>query len=147
MPQLVKGFHQRLYAKIMFTSLSRKAKAVICISNFTKKELLRYTGCDERKMRLVLNGVDQTWRETSIAPNPYPKPYFLFVGNVKPNKNLTNLLSAFALIKDQTNHNLVIVGKKEGFITGDESVFAKTSQLGPWVFYRIYRTVSLDSIL
>lgn len=135
MPQLVKGIHRRLYAKIMFTSVSRKARAVICISDFTKKELLRFTGCDESKIRMVPNGVDQSWREAPTGPDPYPKPFFLFVGNIKPHKNLTNLLSAFELIKDQTNHDLVIVGKKEGFITGDATVFARAAQLGSRVFF------------
>jgi glycosyltransferase involved in cell wall biosynthesis len=53
-----------------------------------------------------------------------PEKYILFVGNVKPHKNLTNLVLAFEiLIREQNDIYLLIAGKKDGFITGDENLF------------------------
>jgi glycosyltransferase involved in cell wall biosynthesis len=53
-----------------------------------------------------------------------PGKFLLFVGNVKPHKNLINLLRAYEiLLQSRKDYELVIVGKKEGFITGDKEVF------------------------
>ena len=41
-------------------------------------------------------------------------PYFLFVGSLHPRKNITNLLKAFQLFKDENraNYKMVLVGEK-----------------------------------
>ena len=41
-------------------------------------------------------------------------PYFVFVGSIHPRKNITNLLKAFQLFKDENraNYKLVLVGEK-----------------------------------
>jgi glycosyltransferase involved in cell wall biosynthesis len=131
MPQLVPGIHKRFYARTMFSQISSKANAVICISKFTKNELMRFVHCKEEKIHLISNGIDQSWRNITKEHNPYPKPFLLFVGNVKPNKNLVSLIKAFDMIKNQIPHDLVIVGKKEGFITGDAAVLNVAGVLGP----------------
>ena len=57
-----------------------------------------------------------------------PKKFILYVGNVKPHKNLTGLVEAFLLAKEKLrDYHLVIVGKKEGFITGDASLIKRIS--------------------
>ena len=65
-----------------------------------------------------------------------PDDFVLFVGNVKPHKNLKNLL--FAL--EKTNLNLVIVGKKDGFITGDSTIseIIRTKNLSDRIFFTGY---------
>ena len=45
-------------------------------------------------------------------------PYFLAVGNLKPHKNLLALCHAFAWVADRIPQHLVLLGKKEGFLTG-----------------------------
>lgn len=42
------------------------------------------------------------------------KPYFLFVGNLKPHKNLPTLLQAFISSNSSASCNLIIVGKMSG---------------------------------
>ena len=56
--------------------------------------------------------------------NPRTRPYLLYVGNVKPHKNLRRLIEAFQWIADEIPHDLVIVGQKSGFITGDDAVIS-----------------------
>jgi glycosyltransferase involved in cell wall biosynthesis len=73
--------------------------------------------------------VDESWFDIRKTQNPHEKPFLLYVGNVKPHKNLSGLIRAFALIADQTNHDLLIVGKKEGFITGDETSSVEGAKL------------------
>ena len=138
MPQMVPGIHKKFYAKLMFSQVSSKADAIICISKFTKKELVRLTHCKEAKIHLVYNGTNEFRHNIEKECSPYPKPFLLFVGNVKPNKNLVNLVKAFDLIKNKIPHDLVIVGKKEGFITSDDAVFKIASQLGARISFTGY---------
>ena len=56
-------------------------------------------------------------------------PYLLYVGNVKPHKNLRKLLDAFNIIKGKIKHDLVIVGKIEGFITPDNELIEEEPNL------------------
>ena len=46
------------------------------------------------------------------------RPYILAVGTLEPRKNLPTLLRAFAKIKDDIEHQLVLVGP-EGWLTGE----------------------------
>lgn len=131
MPQYVHGFHKKAYAKYMFHKVAQKAAAVICVSNFTKHELCKYTDISPEKLHVIYNGIDDFWFHPDLNAKPiYAKPYILYVGNVKPHKNLKNLILAFSLIKDEIPHDLLIVGKKEGFITGDSEVIRLAEQLG-----------------
>ena len=57
-------------------------------------------------------------------------PYVLFVGNVKPNKNLRLLLRAMRAVTDLIPHRLLVAGKTEGMRTADERVFAEARALG-----------------
>jgi glycosyltransferase involved in cell wall biosynthesis len=45
------------------------------------------------------------------------------VGNIKPYKNLGRLVEAFQKIRDHVPHDLVIVGQREGLITGESPEF------------------------
>lgn len=122
MPQFVKGIHKQLYAKFMFHMIKYKADKIICVSNFTASELEKYVGIDQNSIKVIYNGIDKEWFNVKMEKSVYNKPYLLYVGNVKPHKNLINLVKAFSLIKDKVPHNLIIVGKKTGFITADKEI-------------------------
>lgn len=120
MPQLVGGMHKSLYAKLMFNTVRQKASSIITISHFTKSELLRLTGPQGNQVIAPIHlGVDNSWFDIPHLTSPHPRPYLLFVGNIKPHKNLGALIKAFSLIANQFPHDLVLVGQKEGFITAD----------------------------
>jgi glycosyltransferase involved in cell wall biosynthesis len=127
MPRCTGGLHKRLYARGMFAALRRRADAIMCVSDFTKNELVRLTGQGRQEIHTVHNGLDASWFHVRKDRSPHPKPFLLFVGNVKPHKNVKTLIEAFALIKDRIPHDLLIIGKREGFITGDETVAAKAA--------------------
>lgn len=138
MPDLVGGLHKRLYAKIMFGAVRRRAAAIITISRFTKDELIRFTGEGKQPIYPIHLGVADAWFRIPPGARPYQRRYILFVGNVKPHKNLSALVKAFGSICDKIPHDLVIVGKKEGFITGDEVVANEAARLGSRVQFTGY---------
>ena len=138
MPELVGGWHKRLYAKTMFGAVHRRAAAIITISQFTKNEFIRFTGNATQPIYPIPLGVADAWFHIPPSARPCPNKYILYVGNVKPHKNLRALVKAFASICDKIPHNLVIVGKKEGFITGDETVAREAERLGGRVQFTGY---------
>jgi glycosyltransferase involved in cell wall biosynthesis len=118
-PALFAGIAKQIYARLMFRLCAVRSKAVICVSEFTVREFVRFTGCSQRKIRVVHNGVSSQWFDLEREHNT-ADPYFLYVGNLKPHKNLSRLVSAFERISQSLPHRLVVVGESQGFITSDQ---------------------------
>src|SRR5258708_12344308 len=119
MPTVAGGLHKRAYASYMFRSVRKRADAIITISNFTKQEFFRLVGAGAQQIHPIHLGVDDDWfRIPNEKPASAPEPYIVFVGNVKPHKNLSTLIQAFSLLQKHIPHRLLIIGKREGFITG-----------------------------
>jgi glycosyltransferase involved in cell wall biosynthesis len=110
---------KRAYASLMFAAVRRRARKIICVSRFTAGEFQRLVGAKADQLEVIHNGIDSSWLEPISEVRPQKTPYFLFVGNLKPNKNVQGLIRAFAQIVERLPHDLVIVGQRSGFITSD----------------------------
>ncbi len=119
-----------LYAKFFFYQVKRRASAILCDSHFTADELKQFTDVDTRKVSVIHLGIDSSWFSIPATDSPRSKPYMIAVGNVKPHKNLKRLVEAFELISDKIPHDLIIVGQKAGFVTGDHEVLKMGTRLG-----------------
>jgi glycosyltransferase involved in cell wall biosynthesis len=135
MPQFVYGYHKILYAKLMFAAVRHRANSILTISEFTRSELIRLIGDFSQPISSIHLGVDEAWFSIPPGSSPHPRCYILYVGNIKPHKNLSRLVKAFAMIADKVPHDLVLVGKKEGFITGDHEVSDLALKLGNRVHF------------
>lgn len=106
---------------------SRYSNRIITVSDFSKSEINKYLG--QRiadKTAVVYNGCEI--KDEGIQPKEIGFRYFLFVGSIKPHKNLKNALLGFKELNNK-DYKFIIVGKKEGFITGDQEVFNLVSQI------------------
>src|SRR5208282_2259408 len=121
---------QKVYARLMFNASARLSDKIITDSEFSKSEIIRYTGIDTGKLRVVPCGIDRkTFKLIEDKDGlqhikrsyNLPDQFILFLGNLKPHKNLTTLLKAFDIMTYESGVDcgLVLVGKKEGFISGD----------------------------
>jgi glycosyltransferase involved in cell wall biosynthesis len=137
-PELVGGLHHQLYVKAMLSTIRLKGSKVLTVSRFTENELIRLVGIKHDNIQTTYAGVGDRWYQVKKNHNPYPKPYLLFVGNVKPNKNLRGLLRAFKLIMEQIPHDLIIVGRKEGMVTIDKNVIAEADSFSGRVNFTGY---------
>lgn len=112
------------------------AREVITVSTFSKAEIIRYTGIPEAKVTSIPLSVDEAFDQ--FIPVAVPEQnYILYVGNVKPHKNLKICLDAFQELEDP-ELKLVIVGKREGFITGDTSLRDSIALLGERLVFTGY---------
>ncbi|WP_221175769.1 glycosyltransferase family 4 protein [Rufibacter immobilis] len=144
------NFTQKTYASLFLNAAVRMADQVLTVSRFSEQEIIKYTRCSPEKLSVIYNGVDRTCFTEGISlsenadlrqelPN-LPEKYILFVGNVKPHKNLITLLRAYSSLSLclQQEYHLVIVGQKDGFLTPDQEIFhvlEKQPQLKKFVHF------------
>lgn len=124
LPEYTRRWLRRQYARGMYGAMRRRASAVICVSDFTRRELLRVVG-NGPAVHVVHNGVHPSWFELSGSADSTPaaRPYVVFVGLAKPHKNIGGLLEAFAMIRDRVPHELVLVGSnRDGLRTVDQGI-------------------------
>jgi glycosyltransferase involved in cell wall biosynthesis len=78
-----------------------RADHVICVSENTRRDLIRLTGISEKKTSVVHHGFDQFSQVKPHAESSPEgqKPYFLYVGNRGGYKNFAKLLIALATSK------------------------------------------------
>lgn len=122
---------KKSYANVMIKNATKKSERIITVSNFIKKELIKYTNYPENRINVIYNGVDtsifRNIKNTNI--NNFDnqiinKRFILFVGNIKPHKNLFNALQAFKkIIKVYDDLSFVIVGNQKNLITVDLKTF------------------------
>jgi glycosyltransferase involved in cell wall biosynthesis len=128
-PEYVKGWHRRSYARVMFRAVHARASRIICDSTFTADELVRLTPIVRSRIDVVQLGVGADWFQPAGAARR-DRPYFLFLGNVKPHKNLVTLMSAFEIVAREEPHDLLIVGRNEGLIGGDPHALVAAKRVG-----------------
>lgn len=126
------SFRQKIYAKLMINAAVRLSDQIITVSEFSKSEISKYTGVSPDKINVIYNGVDFSQfkkidnsdiKNQIIHKYQLPNNFLLYVGNVKPHKNLIGLIEAYNFSKKiKSSFHLVIVGKKEGFITSDNEI-------------------------
>jgi glycosyltransferase involved in cell wall biosynthesis len=102
---------QQLYFRRYVPAVLRASRAVIAISESTRRDLLRFYDVAPEKVRVVLSGYDRTrFVPDDAAPAHDAEPYVLYVGNVMPHKNLGRLVEAFAMVARQVPVRLRIRG-------------------------------------
>lgn len=131
------------YLKYIMKKGARKASKIIAVSQSTKNDIIHLLGIEKDKITVIYeasnlsmypkaNGV--TSNSDILKKYSVKKPYFLYVGEKRPHKNLEGLIKAFAIFKekyDQWNSCLVISGKKYStyheYITTTENLGVKDS--------------------
>jgi glycosyltransferase involved in cell wall biosynthesis len=129
-PQLTGGSKYSLYLKLMLAAINAKQAQVITVSDFTKSEILDHSSIPGSRINITYSGVSDDWYRVQKIERPGDRPYLLFVGNVKPHKNLHNLLRSFKAIMNQIPHDLVIVGQREKMRTIDRNIILEAETIG-----------------
>ncbi|MDW8003127.1 MAG: glycosyltransferase family 1 protein [Deltaproteobacteria bacterium] len=99
--------------KIAFLRALTKAKRIICVSNTTRNDLLKFYPWIETKVIVINEFVDQKFFETRPTIPLLDKPYVLWVGNWMKHKNFGLLLKSFSIVKESVPHSLVLVTSKK----------------------------------
>lgn len=109
----VKGIKQKVHTWQKFSAI-RHSAAVVCISENTKRDLLRLLpDVDERKVHVIYNGVSEKFRQlhepAESAELPFPAgTYLVFIGRRDSYKNFELAVRGAAA----TSMNLLIIGSR-----------------------------------
>lgn len=107
----VKGIKQKLHTWQKFSAI-RHSAAIVCISEHTKRDLLKYMpDIEEKKVSVIYNGVSDIFRVLDEKPDdirlPFPiNSYVVFIGRRDSYKNFELVVKCVAA----TSFNLLVVG-------------------------------------
>ena len=127
LPKLV-SWYLRKYSP----QFAKKAKGIVTVSQYSKRDIMSSYGIDSNKIDVVYNGVGQQYgaisdTEQKLTSEKYAagEPYYVFVSSIHPRKNLQRLLPAFDQFKERTGScaKLVVVGHKFGKFKELDKVF------------------------
>ncbi len=130
----------RWYMRISIWCSVRWASEVVCVSENTRRDVIRLYGVPSEKISVIGEGYDET--VSSRPPSRDPdcielnatqpgspiksgmtmqiqdiakniKPYFLFIGRIEERKNISRMIAAFDIFKRETGlpPRLVLAGK------------------------------------
>ncbi len=112
----------RFYWSQWLPHVNSKCDSIIADSQVTKDDILKFTKIDEKKVDVVYLAapdrfnlprnkaqIDAVMHKFGIKP-----PYFFFVGNIEPRKNLIRTIKAFmhAQQSGKIDHMLILVGSR-----------------------------------
>jgi glycosyltransferase involved in cell wall biosynthesis len=121
-----------LYARPMLQAAAHKADHIFTVSEYSKSTIVEHLQIQPEKITVAGCSVDPIFqplakREISSRLHGYledTRPYLLFVGDFRPNKNLSTLLRALSLMKKERMECPLMV-----LAGGDECGWKKLSPL------------------
>ncbi|QDH81110.1 glycosyltransferase family 4 protein [Echinicola soli] len=102
----------RIYYRQVIARLATRAKQVITVSHFSKAQLVSLLGIPEELVTVIYNGVDDHFLANQEASS-LGRPYFLYIGNRRANKNLPAMLEAFAHAHIPKDYVFALSGKSD----------------------------------
>jgi len=110
----------RVTTDLLIISAAKISSRIITISEFSKKEIIRFTTAPPEKIHSILLAAasefanplrEDAGRNDAALQKLNGRPYILSVANSYPHKNLHTLVEAFSLIIHRVEHNLVLIGR------------------------------------
>lgn len=97
------------YYRYVMRPACRRARAVLTVSEYSRRRIAEWSGVDIRRIHNVGNGVDRRLNPQGER-FAHPRPYLLCVSNRRPHKNERRTLEAFAAIAARVPHDLLFIG-------------------------------------
>jgi len=99
------GWKEKTYYQILLRSFARRARAVLTVSEFSRREIAGWAGMRPDRIEVVFNAVDPTLYQ-DVPPERVEAvlerhglkagEYFLCLSNPKPHKNIPTLVQAYS---------------------------------------------------
>ena len=110
------------YAKGSMWAASRKSDRILTVSEASKRDILRFFDVPPEKVVVIYNAIDERFLAPADAERmelvkqryQLDHPFVLYVGNIKPHKNIERLIAAFGRARERCDEGLKLI------IIGDE---------------------------
>lgn len=111
------GRLRKQYYDLILRPIYRSCAAVVCVSEYTRREFLAWSGMPSEKVHVVMNGVSRTYTENRDKL-VLPYQYVLYAGNHRRYKNLERLITAYSMSSlPRQNIHLVMTGMADPHLT------------------------------
>lgn len=135
------GYIQRNYLKVITKICIRICDKIFTVSNYSKSEIIKYYKVNPSKLLITYNfiiknnySINEVAEICDSEGNKMDlnKPFFLFVGNIHPGKNIRRMAYGFKKFNEKDNiYNLLVCGKPAN---GGLSILQELSMI-PNVYY------------
>jgi glycosyltransferase involved in cell wall biosynthesis len=130
-PETLGSELQRRYSRFLLTHVAKRATKILCVSEFTAMEVHQELKVDMERLIVTYPPMTKMSSESILVQAPLcSSPFLLTVGNIKKHKNLPRLIAAYDRIKNQIPHDLIVVGKQDGFRNSETDFRAVLTDLG-----------------
>lgn len=138
----------RVYGRATLRRILEAADKIITVSKNTADDVESLLGISSDRIRVVYNGVDESFFEASSESFDSPTPYVLFVGTPEPRKNLERLLEAVRITRRKgLPEELVIVGAGGwGHTTVDGTEVKQLGRVSDSDLRKLYRGASCVAV-
>jgi len=104
---------ERLYMHFSIRHSCQVASTVICVSENTKRDVMKFYGVAEEKIGVIYEGFSQPTTNSQQLTTKIQKPHLLFIGRLEARKNIVRIIEAFEMLKEKYKipHQLILVGK------------------------------------
>ena len=111
-----------LFNRKVIPAMIRRADHIITVSEYTKQDLVKYTGYPEEQISVIYSGINRDLFQPVPKPEAQErlqvlhgldKPFFIYVSRLEhPGKNHIRLIEAFERFKleNDSSHQLVLAG-------------------------------------
>ena len=119
-PQYLPNRAAYAYARMAMWSAARRSDCILTVSEASKRDILHFFAVPPEKIEVIYNAIDERFSldptEEAIARvrerYQLDQRFVLYVGNIKPHKNLVRLIEAFAALRrgELEDLKLLIIG-------------------------------------
>jgi glycosyltransferase involved in cell wall biosynthesis len=118
-PQYLPNRAAYAYARASMWAAARRSHCILTVSEASKRDILHLFNVPPEKVVVVYNAIDEHFSATPSEEHvarvreryQLDHKFVLYVGNIKPHKNLVRLIEAFSqLRKDHDDLKLLIIG-------------------------------------
>jgi len=100
------------YYRTVVRYVARRAARVLTDDERTVADLQRFLGVDPARVRVIPLGVEDRFLG-AVAAHRAARPYFLYVGNHRPHKDLATLFEAWAGLAEHRRVDLYLTGEDD----------------------------------
>jgi glycosyltransferase involved in cell wall biosynthesis len=116
----------------------KRSKKIFTVSEFSKSRIEHYSR-HKTPVIVTYSAIRPSFLKTSFLKTSFletrktkKKNSILFIGNIKKHKGLDHLLEAFTRASSEgLPYQLIIIGNKDNFRTGDKQILRRIDSLGP----------------
>jgi glycosyltransferase involved in cell wall biosynthesis len=119
-PQYLPNRFAYTYARAFMWTATHRSAHVLTVSEASKRDILRFYRIPPDKITVAYNAIDERFNRMPAAEDiarvkerfQLHDPFVLYVGNIRPHKNIERLIEAFALVRTGplANTKLLIIG-------------------------------------